>query len=190
MARHRGAPANRRADARWSGPAAGSLLAGLSVVLSLVAIAPLARSGERWEGLQGVQRVAVDVTVSPNHPDLVTEEVRRRIEEGLRRSQPAPLVETASADRLHLTVGVRAYSSSELRGFYLPLSQAYGIGPVRLVLERPAQVSGIGAPIAAQVWQAERQAKGMWRNSAAEILELTDEVVAAFLVDYRRALGR
>ena len=190
MARHRGAPAHRRADARWSVPAAGPLLAGLSVLLSLLSAAPIARALERWEALQGVQRVAVDVTVSPVHPDLVIEEVRRRVEEGLRRGQPAPIVETASAERLHLTVGVRAYSSSELRGFYLPLSQSYGIGPVRLVLERPAQVVGLGAPIAAQVWQAERQAKGVWRNSAAEILELTDEVVAAFLMDYRRALGR
>ena len=99
-------------------------------------------------------------------------------------------METACPERLHLTVGVRAYSSSELRGFYLPLSQSYGIGPVRLVLERPAQVVGLGAPIAAPVWQAERQAKSVWRNSATEILELTDEVVAAFLMDYRRALGR
>ena len=134
--------------------------------------------------------MAVDVTVSPNHPDLVVEEVRRRIEDGLRRAQPAPVVETGSADRLHLMVGVRAYSSSELRGFYLPLSQAYGIGPVRLVLERPAQVSGLGAPITVPVWQAERQAKAAWRNSAVEILELTDEVVAAFLLDYQRALGK
>ena len=61
---------------------------------------------------------------------------------------------------------------------------------MRLVLERPAQLTGLGAPIAVQVWQAERQAKGAWRNSAAEILELTDEVVAAFLMDYRRALGK
>ena len=158
--------------------------------MSLVGLSSLAIAGERWEGLQGVQRVAVDVTVSPNHPDLVVEEVRRRVEDGVRRGLPAPVVETASAERLHLTVGVRAYSSSELRGFYLPLSQAYGIGPVRLSLERPAQVSGLGAPIAVQVWQAERQAKSVWRNSAAEILDLTDELVAAFLMDYRRALGK
>jgi len=137
-----------------------------------------------------MQRVAVDVTVSPNHPDLGVEEVRRRVEDGVRRGQPAPVVETGSAERLHLTVGVRAYSSSELRGFYLPLSQAYGIGPVRLVLERPAQISGLGAPIPVQVWQADRQAKSPWRNSAAEILDLTDELVGAFLMDYRRALGK
>jgi hypothetical protein len=58
------------------------------------------------------------------------------------------------------------------------------------MLERPAQISGLGAPIAVQVWQAERQAKSPWRNSAAEILDLTDELVVAFLLDYRRALGK
>ena len=137
-----------------------------------------------------MQRVAVDVTVSPNHPDLGVEEVRRRVEDGVRRGQPAPVVDTGSTERLHLMVSLRAYSSSELRGFYLPLSQAYGIGPVRLVVERSAQVSGLVAPIAVQVWQADRQAKSPWRNSAAEILELTDEVVGAFLMDYRRAVGR
>jgi len=176
--------------ASWCVPPAAPLLGGILVVLSLVTTVSLAIGGERWEGLQGMQRVMVDVTVSPNHPDLGVEEVRRRVEDGVRRGQPAPVVETGSAERLHLTVAVRAYSSSELRGFYLPLSQAYGIGPVRLVVERPALVSGLGAPIAVQVWQAERQAKSVWRNSAAEILELTDEVVGAFLVDYRRAFGK
>ena len=135
-------------------------------------------------------RVAVEVTLSPNHPNLAVDDVRRRVEDALRRSQLAPAVEAGSAERLHLIVGVRAYSSSDLRGYYLPLSQAYGIGPVRLVVERPAQVIGISEPVVAQVWQAERQAKGPWRTSATEILALTDEVVAAFLADYRRALGK
>ena len=170
-------------------------MAVLVTVLSLVAMAlagPSSRAtgGERWEGLQGLQRVAVDVTVSPNHPDLIVEEVRRRVEDGLRRAQPAPVVETGSADRLHLMVGVRAYSSPSFAASTCRCPQAYGIGPVRLVLERPAQVSGLGAPITVPVWQAERQAKAAWRNSAVEILELTDEVVAAFLLDYQRALGK
>jgi hypothetical protein len=166
-----------------------SRFAGILVVMSVVTLTSLGVGGERWEGLQGVQRVTVDVSVSPNHPDLGVEQVRRRVEDEIRRSQPAPVVETGG-DRLHLMVRVRAYSTSELRGFYLPLSQAYGIGPVRLVLERQAQISGLAAPIAVQVWQAERQAKRVWRNSAAEIMELTDELVSAFLTDYRRAVER
>jgi hypothetical protein len=193
-ARTGGRPAPAGAATRFVSAArrrAAALVAILCLASTpLVGLPTLVLGGERWEGLQGLPRVAVDVTVSPNHPDLVLEDVRRRVEDGVRRGQPAPVIETGSAERLHLTVGVRAYSSSELRGFYLPLSQAYGIGPVRLVLERPAQVSGLGAPIAVQVWHAERQAKAAWRHSAAEILELTDELIAAFLLDYQRAQAK
>jgi hypothetical protein len=161
----------------------------LAIALALCASMPAA-GAERWEGLVGLARVAVEVTVSPLHPDVAAEELRRRVEEGLHRAAPAPAIDQASAERLRLGVGVRVYSSSDLRGFYLPLSQSYGIGPVRLWVERPATVAGLPAPIAAPVWQAERQAKGPWRSSASEIAELTDELVAAFLVDYRRALGQ
>ena len=45
-------------------------------------------------------------------------------------------------------------------------------------------------PVWATVWQTERQAKGPWRSSASEILELADEVVGSFLADYRRAVGQ
>ena len=163
-------------------------LAGLAAFLALW-LSPGA-GAERWEGLQSLPRVAIEITFSPNHPDLTPEELRRRIEETLRRAQPAPLLDQASADRLRLTVSIRSYSTSDLRGFYLPLSQDYGIGPVRLSLERPAAISGLPTPVWATVWQTERQAKGPWRTSATEILELCDEVAASFLTDYRRALGQ
>jgi hypothetical protein len=153
-------------------------------------IATGAAGGERWDALRALPRVALEITLSPNHPDLSPEDVRKRIEDGLRHAQPAPAVDPGSSDRLHLVVSVRSYSSADLRGYYLPFSQAYGIGPVRLAVERVAVIPGLGTPMAAQVWQAERQAKGPWRASAAEVLELTDEVVASFLADYRRALGQ
>ena len=169
--------------------AAASL--ALAAMIGLAALpARVAVGAERWETLQALPRVAVEVTLSPNHPELLVEDIRRRVEDMVRRGPIAPTVEAGSAERLHLIVAVRVYSSSDLRGYYLPLSQAYGIGPVRLVLERPAQVAGLAAPVVVPVWQAERQAKGPWRTSAAQILELTDEVVAAFLDDYRRAVGR
>ncbi len=158
-----------------------------TLLWGLLAAAPAA---ERWEAIQSLPRVAIEVTVSPNHPDLTPEKVHRRVEEALRRTQPAPVIDQASADRLHLTIGVRAYSSSDLRGFYLPLSQAYGIGPIRLTVERPAVISGVPSPVWATVWQTERQAKGPWRSSASEILELADEVLISFLADYRRAIGQ
>jgi hypothetical protein len=87
-------------------------------------------------------------------------------------------------------IAVRSYSTTDLRGFYLPLSQVYGIGPVRLVVERVGVIPALPMPVAAQVWQTERLAKGPWRNSPTEILELVDEVVASFLGDYGRAHGQ
>ncbi len=166
------------------------LAPSLLLILLLAGSGGAAEAGERWVGLQAMPRVAVEVTISPNHPDLGTEEVRRRIEEALRRAQPAPALDPAADDRLHLVVGIRTYSTSELRGYYLPLSQAHGIGPVRLLVERPAAIAGLQGPLWATVWQSERQAKGPMRRSADEILELVDEVVNAFLADYRRALGQ
>ena len=58
------------------------------------------------------------------------------------------------------------------------------------MVERPAAISGLPGPVWATVWQTERQAKGPWRSSAGEILELADEVVGSFLADYRRAVGQ
>ena len=162
----------------------------LPIALMLLLAPGEPAAAERWEALQSLPRVAVEITFSPNHPDLTAEEMRRRVEEALRRAHPAPAVDPASADRLRLTISVRSYSTSDLRGFYLPLSQAYGIGPVHLSLERPAAISGLPTPVWATVWQAERQSKGPWRTSASEVLELADEVVASFLGDYRRALGQ
>jgi hypothetical protein len=173
---------------RWARAAAAPL--ALAAMIGLATPSARVDGAERWETVQALPRVAVEVTLSPNHPDLSVEDIRRRVEDTLRRSPVAPAVDAGIPERLHLVVAVRAYSSSDLRGFYLPFSQAYGIGPVRLVLERPAQVAGLTAPVVVQVWQAERQAKGPWRTSAAQILALTDEVVAAFLADYRRAVGR
>jgi hypothetical protein len=163
------------------------LLAAMALGLAAPRPAPAA---DRWAALQGLSRIAVDITFSPQHVDLAAEEVRPRVEEALRRAQPAPALDPASTDRLRLVVSVRSYSSSDLRGYYLPLSQAYGIGPVRLGVERAAAIPGITGLLPVTVWLTERQAKGPWRSSATEILELVDEVVAAFLADYRRAQGQ
>ena len=145
---------------------------------------------DRWQGLQSLPSVAVEITFSPNHPDLTADEVRPRIEDALVRAKPAPALDPAGADRLHVFISVRSYSSSDLRGYYLPLSQAYGIGPIRLSVERPAAISGLPTPVWATVWQTERLAKGPWRSSAYEVLELVDEVVNSFLADFRRARGQ
>ncbi len=162
--------------------------AALAIALVLAAAPVLA--AERWEALAALSRVAVDVVTSPAHLDLGADAVRVRLEQALRRGQPAPVLDPKSADRLRLTVAVRQFSSDDLRGYHLPFSQLYGIGPVRLVLERPATVAVLPGPVAAVVWQSERLATAPMARSATEILGLVDEMAAVFLEDYRRALGQ
>jgi hypothetical protein len=164
--------------------------AALASALALHCVAAPVAAGERWEALGALPRVALDVVVSPQHPDLPDAVVRTRVTPALGRAQPAPAVDPASPDRLRLVITVRVLSSDDLRGYSLPFSQQYGIGPVRLSLERQATVDGLPAPVAAVVWQSERLATGPMSRSAAEILGLVDEMVAVFLADYRRALGQ
>lgn len=168
----------------------GNGLQGLLLALTLLcATASEAESGS-WQGLQGLTRVAVEVTVAAQVPGLSVAELERRIEAALSRSQAAPTADRSSAERLRLMVGVEAYSSAELRGFYLPFSGRYGIGPVRLIVERPVTLPGIPTPVRAVVWQAERLTKGPWRRAATEVLGLLDELIVVFLNDYWQAPAR
>src|SRR5919204_6033925 len=95
-------------------------------LILLIGLNAPASAGERWDALQSLPRIDLEITFSPNHPDLTAEEVRRRLEDALRRTHPAPAVDSTSPDRLHLTISVRSYTSADLRGFYLPFSQDYG----------------------------------------------------------------
>jgi len=157
----------------------------------LVAGAPAGAVDEAVRGLQGLRRVGVDITFSPAHPGVPVEDVQGRMEEILRAALPqAPALDPRSVDRLRLTVAVRALSTSELRGFYLPFSGVYGVGVVRLAVERMVTLTGIVAPVRAVVWQAERATKAAWRGSADEILGIAEDLTEDFVEDYRRALGR
>lgn len=163
-----------------AGALLGALLAG--------ALAP-AVAQEPWRALRALSRVALEISLVPDHPLVSVEDLERRVEEALRQGQPAPMPDPKSPDRLHVTISVRSYNASELRGFYLPFSGNYGIGAVRLAVERPAVVRGLAAPVTAVVWQSERQAKASWDRSGREILALVDELVGLFLEDYARAVS-
>jgi len=143
---------------------------------------------ESVRGLRGLRRVAVEIAFSPAHPGVPTDDAQGRIEEVLRGSLPAaPVIDARSPDRLRLIISVREVSSSELRGFYLPFSGSYGIGLVRLAVERAVTLPGQSAPVRAIVWQAERHARADWRRSAAEILDIAQDLAEMFVEDYRRA---
>ena len=177
----------RRAVSR-SRPAlrAGLLLLFLTLLLDLVAPGA-ARVDAAWPGLRGVKRVAVEVVFAPDHPLLAPEVVEKRLEDALLASPTAPKPDPRSTDRLRLVVAVRQVTSSDLRGYYLPWSGYYGVGTVRLAVERQMVVPGSppSAAVPAIVWQVERQALGPWRRSRDEIMALVDDLVATLIEDMR-----
>lgn len=179
-----------------------SVAAGLAAMiiisggLDMAPALPLAAAdAAAWPGLKGLRRVAIEVVFTPDHPQLAPEVVEKRLEDALLAHPNAPRPDPKSADRLRLVVAVREVSANELRGFYLPMSGTYGIGSVRLAVERqvavlgeparPGVVATAGAPVPALVWQVERQARGPWRRSGTEIMALIDDLVATFVEDLR-----
>jgi len=118
---------------------------------------------------------------------LSSVQLMQRIDSRLRTDAPALTLDPASSSRLRFSVLVRPYGATALRGFWLPFSGTYGIGPVRLSVERAAVVTGVSTPVLASVWHTERQAAGPWRESPAEIVKLLDETLSEFVDVYRRS---
>jgi hypothetical protein len=157
-----------------------------SVALLLAVMSASPATAEPARGLAGLTTLGVDVDLDSSQDSLSSEQLARRIGARLRAAAPALTLDPASPARLRLTVVVRPYSATTLRGFWLPFSGTYGIGTVRLSVERTAMVTGMSTPILASVWNAERQAAGPWRESPAEILRLLDEALSDFLDAYNR----
>jgi hypothetical protein len=168
----------------------------MAPALPLVAAGAATAAAAAWPGLKGLKRVALEVVFTPDHPQLAPEVVEKRLEDALLANPNAPRPDANSTDRLRLVVAVREVSGSDLRGFYLPMSGTYGIGSVRLAVERQVLLAGeptrpgappaaVGPPIPALVWLVERQARGPWRRSGAEIMALIDDLVATFVEDLR-----
>lgn len=137
------------------------------------------------QGLMGLRRVSLAVDLQNPMDTVTVEDLLARLEDGLRQAGPAMSVHESATDRLRLVVAVRPVSATTLRGFWLPFSGTYGIGPVMLELERLVSLPGAPRPFPAIVWQAERTASGPWRAAGAEIMRLTDELIAEWL-DARR----
>jgi hypothetical protein len=156
-----------------------SLLATLLLVAATQALAA---------GLGALDRLALEVVVSPDHPGVAAEELAGRLDAALRAGGPALAVDPSSSDTLRLTVSIHRVSATELRGFYLPFSGHYGLGFVRLAVERAVTVPGVAGPVRAIVWEAERPVRVPWHRSGSGVTPLTDALVAEFLEDYRRAI--
>ena len=139
------------------------------------------------QGLTGLRRVSLAVDLQQPVDTLTVEDLLARLEDGLRQAEPPISVHESATDRLRLVVSVRPVSATTLRGFWLPFSGTYGIGPVMLELERVVSLPGIPRPFPAVVWQADRTATGPWQTAGAEIMRLTDELVAEWLAIRRQA---
>jgi hypothetical protein len=158
----------------------------LAAALLLAAPSVGRATAEPARALAGITSIGVDVELDPSQDSLSSGELAQRIETRLRAAAPDVTLDPASTTRLRLTVRVRPYNATALRGFWLPFSGTYGIGPVRLSVERTAAVTGTSEPVLASVWHAERQAAGPWRESPAEIVKLLDQTLSDFLDVYHR----
>ena len=156
----------------------------------LAAPLPAGAQQESWRPLRGMRAVALDVAMAPDHPGIPLDEVERRLADLLANASPLLRVDAQAPDALRVLISVRAVSGTELRGFYLPFSGVYGVGPVRLVVERPATLAGQPGPAPAVVWEAERLVAGPWHRAGALVMRLLPDLAAAFLDDHRRAHGQ
>jgi hypothetical protein len=164
-----------------TGPARLALFAIL--VGGWLAVAAVASA----QGLAGLRRVSLAVDLQYPIDTLSVEDLLARLEEGLRQSEPPVTVNESATDRLRLTIGVRPMSATTLRGYWLPFSGTYGIGPVILELERMVVAPGGAAPFPAIVWQAERTAAGPWRTTPAEVVRLLDDLIGQWQGARRQA---
>lgn len=161
-----------------------------TVLLALLLLAAAGASApDAASGLRGLPRVALEVVLAPDLTGL-EDDLEQRVERALREQPPAPVLDSNSAPKLRLVVTVRAVSASELRGFWLPLSGTAAVGTVRLEVARPVTLPGAPAPSAtvpAIVWHAERLIAHPWRQVETAVGSAVDELMAAFLDDYRQA---
>ena len=161
-----------------------------AVILPLLSVsAGTAGAAEPWTALKGLQRVAVEVVVDPEHPRISPEDLAGRLDEILAQGGPAPRPDARAPDLLRLTVSVQPVSGNDLRGFYLPFSGTYGLGLVSLAVVRQVAVPGLAQPVPAVVWQADRVTRAGYARSDTEVAGYLEDLAEAFLTDYRRAAG-
>jgi hypothetical protein len=121
-----------------------------------------------------------NVTIEIEHPPPATtmEGLRSRLVAALCGGDPARTIGSDVGTRIRLTVSVRPVSATTLRGFWLPFSGIYGIGSLRVAVERMVTVPDIERAVPAVVWQAERAVAGPWRKADQEITRSLDEMAA------------
>jgi len=165
-----------------------SVRAGVSAlaVLVVVSAATTAVAAE-LDGLTGLRLVRVNLDVGHPLDPTTADNLVARLVNTLRRADPPITIADTAPDRIVLTVAVRPASATALRGFWLPFSGTYGVGAVRLAVERVVTLPGAPRAFPAFVWQTERIVASPWRETDQEIARLLDEMVAELLEARRRA---
>lgn len=152
----------------------------VALLAALVAMAAGLVTAEEPVSLTGLRHVSLSVEIAHRLPAMTAEDLTTHLVAALRRADPALTIEDGVADRIRVAVSVRPMSATTLRGFWLPFSGTYGIGTLRLAVERMVTLPGVPRPVPAIVWQAERTVGGPWRMTDREIVSRLDEMVAEF----------
>jgi hypothetical protein len=161
------------------GRAAPAQLAALLAALVMMA-AGRATADER-AGLARLRQVSLNVEIAHPLRTMTAEDLTAHLVSLLRDANPPLTIHDGLADRIRLTISVRPMSATELRGFWLPFSGIYGIGAVRLGVERMVNVPGEPRPVPALVWQTERIVGSPWQAADRQIVRLVDEMIAELL---------
>jgi hypothetical protein len=141
-----------------------------AVLLLLFTVAGPAIADERRSN------VSIEIEHSP--PATTMEGLRSRLVAALCGAGPLTTIGSGVATRIRLTVSVRPVSATTIRGFWLPFSGTYGVGSVRLAVERMVTVPDTERAVPAVVWQAERAVAGPWRKADQEIARSLDDMAA------------
>ncbi len=160
------------------------LLGRAAHVLALVTVlgmAALSLAADPPGGLSGLRRVSVLVDLEHPIDPVTVEDVVARVEEAIRGAEPPLAIHEGATDRVRLTVAVAPVSATTLRGFWLPLSGTYGIGFVRLAVERLVTLPGAPRALTATVWQTDGRVAGPWRTIGPHTMHVVDELLAELL---------
>ncbi len=102
-----------------------------TLTLFFLFVAGLVRpaAAEPARSLAGLSTIGVNVDLDPSQESLSAERLAQRIQARLSEGAPALTLGPVGRDRLRLTVAVRPYGATALRGFWLPFSGTYGSAP-------------------------------------------------------------
>jgi hypothetical protein len=149
------------------------LLAAAFVVIVAGAV-----TAEERASLLELRAVSVSVEIAYPLRTMTVEGLTAHVVTALRQSEPSLTIREALPDRIQVSVSVRPVSATTLRGFWLPFSGTYGIGAVRLAVERMVNLPGASRPVPALMWHTERVVGGSWHVTDREIARLVDEMIA------------